>query len=115
MIAAVDVDLQYSGRALFRHADITFTRGNCYGLIGANGAGKSTFLKILAGELEPTGGKVVVTPGERISVLRQDHFAFDDCGVIRTVLLGNKHLCDIMDERKQCTPRKISRRKTALE
>lgn len=101
MIAAVDVDLQYSGRALFRHADITFTRGNCYGLIGANGAGKSTFLKILAGELEPTGGKVNVTPGERISVLRQDHFAYDDCDVIRTVLLGNKRLCDIMDEKEE--------------
>ena len=101
MIAAIDVDLQYSGRALFKHADITFTRGNCYGLIGANGAGKSTFLKILAGELEPTGGSVSVTPGERISVLRQDHFAFDGCTVIRTVLLGNKHLCDIMDEKEE--------------
>ncbi|MBR6940109.1 MAG: ATP-binding cassette domain-containing protein [Clostridia bacterium] len=100
MIAAIDLDLQYSGRPLFRHADITFTRGNCYGIIGANGAGKSTFLKILAGEIEPTGGKVSVTPGERISVLRQDHFAFDDCTVIRTVLLGNRHLCDIMDEKE---------------
>ena len=99
MIATQDVELSYSGKALFKHADITFTRGNCYGLIGANGAGKSTFLKILSGELEPTGGKVIVTPGERISVLRQDHFAFDDCEVIRTVLLGNKHLCDIMDEK----------------
>lgn len=100
MISAIDVDLQYSGRALFRHADIVFSRGNCYGLIGANGAGKSTFLKILAGELEPTGGQISVTPGERISVLRQDHFAFDDCTVIRTVLLGNRHLCDIMDEKE---------------
>ncbi|MBQ6542773.1 MAG: ATP-binding cassette domain-containing protein, partial [Clostridia bacterium] len=99
MIATQDVELSYSGKALFKHADITFTRGNCYGLIGANGAGKSTFLKILSGELEPTGGKVIVTPGERISVLRQDHFAFDDCEVIRTVLLGNRHLCDIMDEK----------------
>ena len=99
MIATQDVELSYSGKALFKHTDITFTRGNCYGLIGANGAGKSTFLKILSGELEPTGGKVIVTPGERISVLRQDHFAFDDCEVIRTVLLGNKHLCDIMDEK----------------
>lgn len=99
MIATQDVELSYSGKALFKHTDITFTRGNCYGLIGANGAGKSTFLKILSGELEPTGGKVIVTPGERISVLRQDHFAFDDCKVIRTVLLGNKKLCDIMDEK----------------
>lgn len=101
MIAAIDVDLSYSGRSLFKHADVTFTRGNCYGLIGANGAGKSTFLKILAGELEPTGGKISVTPGERISVLRQDHFAFDDCTVVRTVLLGNKRLCEIMDKQDE--------------
>ena len=101
MIAAIDVDLQYSGRALFKHADVTFTRGNCYGLIGANGAGKSTFLKILAGELEPTGGRVSVTPGERISVLRQDHFAFDEYTVVKTVLLGNKKLCEIMDAKEE--------------
>lgn len=101
MIAAIDVDLQYSGRALFKHADVTFTRGNCYGLIGANGAGKSTFLKILAGELEPTGGRVSVTPGERISVLRQDHFAFDEYTVLKTVLLGNKKLCEIMDAKEE--------------
>lgn len=100
MIAAIDLELSYSGKPLFKHADVTFTRGNCYGIIGANGAGKSTFLKILAGELEPTAGKISVTPGERISVLRQDHFAFDNEGVIRTVLLGNKHLCDIMDEKE---------------
>ena len=101
MIAAIDVDLSYSGRFLFKHADITFTRGNCYGIIGANGAGKSTFLKILSGELEPTGGKISVTPGERISVLRQDHFAFVSCTVIRTVLLGNKKLCDIIDAKEE--------------
>lgn len=100
MIAAIDVELSYSGTPLFKHADITFTRGNCYGLIGANGAGKSTFLKILSGEIEPTHGQINVTPGERISVLKQDHFAYDDCQVIRTVLLGNKHLCDIMDEKE---------------
>lgn len=100
MISVTDLELSYSGRALFKHADITFSRGNCYGIIGANGAGKSTFLKILSGELEPTRGHVDVTPGERISVLRQDHFAFDEEPVIRTVLLGNKHLCDIMDEKE---------------
>ncbi len=100
MISVTDLELSYSGRALFKHADITFSRGNCYGIIGANGAGKSTFLKILSGELEPTRGHVDVTPGERISVLRQDHFAFDAEPVIRTVLLGNKHLCDIMDEKE---------------
>ena len=100
MIQAINVTLQYGGRTLFQHADLTFTRGNCYGVIGANGAGKSTFLKILSGEIEPNKGEVVVTPGERISILRQDHFAFDDCGVIRTVLLGNPKLCEIMDEKE---------------
>ncbi len=100
MIQAINVTLQYGGRTLFHNADLTFSRGNCYGIIGANGAGKSTFLKILSGEIEPNKGEVVITPGERLSILRQDHFAFDDCGVIRTVLLGNKKLCDIMDEKE---------------
>lgn len=100
MIGTINVGLQYGGRALFEHADVQFTSGNCYGLIGANGAGKSTFLKILAGELEPTKGEVVRTPGERLSVLRQDHFAFDEYTVIRTVLMGNPELCRIMDEKE---------------
>ena len=77
-----------------------FTSGNCYGLIGANGAGKSTFLKILSGEIEPTKGEIIRTPGERLSVLRQDHFAYDEYDVIRTVLLGNPKLCEIMDEKE---------------
>ncbi|MCL2107240.1 MAG: ATP-binding cassette domain-containing protein [Oscillospiraceae bacterium] len=101
MIQAINVGLQFGGRTLFDHADITFTRGNCYGLIGANGAGKSTFLKILSGEIEQTKGEVFITPGERLSVLQQDHFAFDDCGVIRTVLLGNKTLVNIMDQKEE--------------
>ncbi|MDR1927967.1 MAG: ATP-binding cassette domain-containing protein, partial [Oscillospiraceae bacterium] len=101
MIQAINVGLQYGGRSLFEHVDITFTRGNCYGLIGANGAGKSTFLKILSGELEPDKGEIFITPGERLSVLSQDHFAFDDCDVIRTVLLGNQELCRVMDEKER--------------
>lgn len=100
MLEAVNVGLQYGGRTLFEHADVKFTSGNCYGLIGANGAGKSTFLKILSGEIEPTKGEVIRTPGERLSVLRQDHFAYDEYDVIRTVLLGNPKLCEIMDEKE---------------
>ena len=100
MISTVNVGLQYGGRELFKGVDVKFTKGNCYGLIGANGAGKSTFLKILSGEIEPQKGQVIVTPGERISVLRQDHFAFDEYDVIRTVLMGNAHLCDVMDEKE---------------
>lgn len=101
MIETVNVGLQYGGRVLFEHADVKFTKGNCYGLIGANGAGKSTFLKILSGELEPTKGEVIKTPGERLSVLKQDHFEFDEYDVIRTVLMGNKKLVSIMDEKEE--------------
>ena len=100
MISTVNVSLQYGGRELFKGADLKFTNGNCYGLIGANGAGKSTFLKILSGEIEPNKGEVIITPGERMSVLRQDHFAFDEYDVIRTVLMGNPKLCEIMDEKE---------------
>lgn len=101
MIETINVGLQYGGRVLFEHADVKFTKGNCYGLIGANGAGKSTFLKILSGELEPTKGEVIKTPGERLSVLKQDHFEFDEYDVIRTVLMGNKKLVSIMDEKEE--------------
>lgn len=100
MISANNVSLQYGGRVLFQNVNIKFTPGNCYGLIGANGAGKSTFLKILSGELEPNKGEVVTNPGERISVLKQDHFKYDDCEVLRTVMLGNEELCRIMDEKE---------------
>lgn len=100
MIEAINVGLQYGGRTLFEHANVKFTGGNCYGLIGANGAGKSTFLKILSGEIEPTKGEIIKTPNERLSVLKQDHFAFDEYEVIRTVLLGNSELCRIMDEKE---------------
>ena len=78
MISTSNVSLQYGGRVLFERANVTFSAGNCYGIIGANGAGKSTFLKILSGELEPNKGEVNITPGERLSVLKQDHYAFDE-------------------------------------
>ncbi len=100
MISTNNVTLQYGGRELFRSVSINFTKGNCYGLIGANGAGKSTFLKILSGEIEPNKGHVSITPGERLSVLKQDHFAFDEFDVIRTVLMGNPKLIEIMDAKE---------------
>ena len=96
MIATQNVSLRYGDRALFENVSIQFTEGNCYGIIGANGAGKSTFLKILSGEIEPNKGEVVITPGQRLSVLKQDHFAYDDQEVLKTVLMGNKRLYEIM-------------------
>ena len=100
MISTSNVSLQYGGRVLFERANVTFSAGNCYGIIGANGAGKSTFLKILSGELEPNKGEVNITPGERLSVLKQDHYAFDEYDVIRTVLMGNAKLVEIMDQKE---------------
>ena len=99
MIAAQGVSLQYGGRVLFNDVNINFTKGNCYGLIGANGAGKSTFLKILAGELEPNKGSVFITPGERMAVLKQDHFLFEEFDVVECVLYGHKRLYDIRKEK----------------
>ena len=101
MISTNNVTLQYGGRELFKSVSINFTKGNCYGLIGANGAGKSTFLKILSGEIEPNKGHVSITPGERLSVLKQDHFAYDEYSVIRTVLMGNPKLVEIMDAKEE--------------
>ena len=101
MISTNNVTLQYGGRELFRSVSINFTKGNCYGVIGANGAGKSTFLKILSGEIEPNKGHVSITPGERLSVLKQDHFAYDEYDVIRTVLMGNPKLIEIMDAKEK--------------
>ncbi len=100
MISTTNVTLQYGGRVLFKRVTASFSAGNCYGVIGANGTGKSTFLKVLSGEVEPNEGDVIITPGERLSMLRQDHFAFDEVDVLKTVLLGNKKLCDIMDEKE---------------
>lgn len=99
MISSNGVSLQYGGRVLFKDVNVNFTKGNCYGLIGANGAGKSTFLKILAGDIEPNKGEVFITPGERLAVLKQDHFMFDDFDAIKTVLYGHKRLYDIMEEK----------------
>lgn len=100
MISANGVSLRYGGRALFENVNIKFTPGNCYGLIGANGSGKSTFLKILSGEIEPNKGDVSVTPGERLAVLKQDHYEYDEYEVLKTVLLGHKRLVEIMDEKE---------------
>lgn len=101
MIQACNVTLRFGKKALFEDVNIKFTEGNCYGLIGANGAGKSTFLKILTGEIEPTKGDVVITPGERLSFLKQDHFQYDDFTVLDTVIMGNQRLYDIMKEKDE--------------
>ena len=87
-------------KALFEDVNIKFTEGNCYGLIGANGAGKSTFLKILSGQLEPTKGDIVITPGQRLSFLQQDHFKYDAYTVLDTVIMGNLRLYEIMKEKE---------------
>ena len=100
MIQAVNVTLRLGKKALFEDVNIKFTEGNCYGLIGANGAGKSTFLKILSGQLESTSGEVVITPGQRLSVLEQDHFKYDEFPVLDTVIMGYARLYEIMKEKE---------------
>ena len=99
MISANNVTLRIGKKALFEDVNIKFTEGNCYGLIGANGAGKSTFLKILSGKLETTKGDIAITPGQRLSVLEQDHFKYDEFPVLDTVIMGNQRLYDIMKEK----------------
>jgi len=99
MISTSNVTLRVGKKALFEDVNVKFTEGNCYGLIGANGAGKSTFLKILSGKLEPSKGEVIITPGERLSFLEQDHFKYDDYLVLDTVIMGNRRLYDIMKEK----------------
>ncbi len=99
MISANGVTLRFGKKALFEDVNIKFTEGNCYGLIGANGAGKSTFLKILNGQLEPTNGNVFITPGQRLSFLQQDHFKYDAFTVLDTVIMGNKRLYEIGKEK----------------
>ena len=99
MITVNDVSLNFSGQTLFKHVDLKFTPGNCYGIIGANGAGKTTFLRILSGDLEPTTGEVVISKDQRMSVLKQDHFQYDQYTVLDTVIMGNQRLYDIMKEK----------------
>ncbi|MBU6159429.1 MAG: ATP-binding cassette domain-containing protein [Bacteroidetes bacterium] len=99
MLSARNITLAYGKRVLFDEVNINFTKGNCYGVIGANGAGKSTFLKILSGEIEPNKGTVEVTPGERIAVLKQNQFEFDEQTVLNTVLMGHKKMWDLMHEK----------------
>ena len=100
MLTATGVTVRFGKRVLFEDVNIKFGKGNCYGIIGANGAGKSTFLKVLSGELEPSKGEVSLDKGERISVLKQDHFAYENFNVIDTVIMGNKELYDIMKEKE---------------
>ncbi len=96
MLIAQDIALQYGGKPLFSGVSVTFTKGNCYGVIGANGTGKSTFLRICSGEVEPNKGSITITPGERLAVLRQDHYAFDAFTPLQTVIMGHKRLHEII-------------------
>ena len=99
MITVSNLSVHFGGLLLLKNVDLKFTPGNCYGIIGANGAGKSTFLRILCGELEPSTGEVVIPDTVRMSVLRQDHFAFDQYTVLDTVMMGNRKLWDVMKEK----------------
>ena len=100
MISTQNLTLQFGKRILFKDVNIKFTPGNCYGLIGANGTGKSTFLKILSGEIDPSAGDVIITPGERLAVLKQNHYEFDEYGVLETVIMGHSRLHEIMQEKE---------------
>ena len=99
MITVSNLSLRYGKRTLFEDVNLKFTQGNCYGIIGANGAGKSTFLKILSGEIDPTSGSYSFTPGERMAVLKQNHYEFDEFSVIETVLIGHKEMYAVMKEK----------------
>ena len=99
MITVTNVSLNFSGTTLFKDVNLKFTQENCYGIIGANGAGKSTFLRILSGDLEPSTGDVSIDSRLRMSVLKQDHFAYDDFSVLDTIIMGNPKLHDIMKEK----------------
>lgn len=101
MITAANISLAYGTQVLFKEVNIKFTPGNCYGIIGANGAGKSTFLKILSGEIEADTGDIIITPGERLAILKQDHFAFNDYSVVETVIMGYPRLWEVMTQRDQ--------------
>ena len=100
MISTSNITLRLGKKALFEDVNIKFTEGNCYGVIGANGAGKSTFLKILSGQLEPTSGEVIITQGQRLSFLKEDHFKYDEYQVLDAVIMGNARLYEIMKEKE---------------
>ena len=99
MITVTNLSLAFSGSNLFKDVNLKFVPGNCYGIIGANGAGKSTFLRILSGELEPSTGEVIIPENTRMSVLKQDHFAFNEYSVLDTIIMGNRRLYDVMKEK----------------
>ena len=107
MISTSGLTLQFGKRVLFKDVNIKFTPGNCYGVIGANGAGKSTFLRLLSGDIEPTKGNIEITPGERLAVLKQNHYEFDDYEVLKTVIMGHKRLVEIMMRRMHFTRSRI--------
>lgn len=113
MITVSNVSLQFGGDTLFKNVNLQFNAGNCYGVIGANGAGKSTFLKILCGVLPPTTGEVTIPKELRMSVLKQDHFAYDAYTVLDTVIMGNERLYAIMREKMPCMQSRTSRKRTA--
>ena len=111
MITVSNLSLRYGKRALFEDVNLRFTPGNCYGIIGANGAGKSTFLKILQGEIDATTGQVSISNNMRMAVLKQNHFEYDEVPVIQTVMMGHKTLWHVIQERKSSMPKKILRKK----
>lgn len=113
MINISDLSLNFSGEPLFKDVNLKFTQGNCYGVIGANGAGKSTFLRILSGDLDPSTGTVSIAPKTRMSVLKQDHFAFNEETVLNTVLGGNERLLEVMHEKDALYMKDRSPRRTA--
>ena len=115
MLSANGVTIRFGKRVLFEDVNIKFNKGECYGIIGANGAGKSTFLKVLSREIEPSKGDVTLDKGERISVLKQDHFAYEDFTVIDTVIMGNKELYDIMKEKEEISARINTRKYQPLQ
>lgn len=113
MLTVSNISLRYGKRVLFEDVNLKFTNGNCYGIIGANGAGKSTFLKIISGEIEPNTGSIDLEPGKRMAVLSQNHFQFDEVPVLQTVLRGHQKLWAIMEEKDALYAKKISRMKMA--
>ena len=98
MLTVSNLSVQFGKRILFDEVNVTFTQGNCYGIIGANGAGKSTFMKIISGDLDPTSGRIILEPGKRMSVLNQNHNMFDEHTVLETVMMGNKVLFAVKKE-----------------